>query len=51
MSLLGYADKNYHLHEKGIRASRGMQKKTFESRGLEFAGELAEQNCRDPSKR
>jgi UV DNA damage endonuclease len=50
MTNLGYADKNYHLSEKGIRAGRGMQKKTFRDKGLEYVGELAEQNCRDLKK-
>ena len=31
--------------EDDVRTNRGMQKATFEERGLEYAGELAEQNC------
>lgn len=50
MTNLGYADKNYYLGEKDIRVNRGMQKKTFKSKGLEYVGKLAEQNCRDLEK-
>lgn len=46
----GYADKNYHLGDEGIRVNRGMQKKTFKSKGLEYVGELAEKNCSDLEK-
>ena len=49
-SFYGYADKNYHLADKGIRANRGMQKKTFQSKGLSYAGELAQKNCEDLKK-
>jgi UV DNA damage endonuclease len=43
----GYADKNYHLAEEDIRVNRGMQKKTFKSKGLDYVGELAKKNCKD----
>jgi len=42
----GYAALNRTLREDDIRTNRGMQKATFEDRGLDYAGELAEQNCR-----
>jgi UV DNA damage endonuclease len=42
----GYAAMNVTLRDEGnVRTNRGMQKATFEDRGLEYAGELAEQNC------
>lgn len=50
MTNFGYADKNHHLSNKDIRANRGMQKKTFKQKGLEYAGELAEKNCKDLKK-
>jgi len=47
MTRYGYAAMNVTLREADdIRTNRGMQKATFEERGLEYAGELAEQNCR-----
>lgn len=47
--MLGYAGRNNTLRERDppIRCNRGMQKKTWEKRGLSYAGELAEQNFRD----
>ena len=50
MANFGYADKNKHLADEGIRVNRGMQKKTFKSKGLEYVGELAEKNCKDLQK-
>ncbi|GAA0256660.1 hypothetical protein ACFFQF_18900 [Haladaptatus pallidirubidus] len=47
MTRYGYAAMNITLREKGVRTNRGMRKTTFEERGLTYAGELAEQNCRD----
>lgn len=47
MTRYGYAAMNVTLRKEGIRTNRGMQKATFEKRGLDYAGELAEQNCRD----
>ncbi len=47
---LGYADRNMHLRDEGIRVNRGMQKKTFKQKGLEYAGELGEKNLRDLEK-
>jgi len=42
----GYAALNRTLREEDVRTNRGMQQATFEERGLDYAGELAEQNCR-----
>ena len=42
----GYAALNRTLREDDVRTNRGMQQATFEKRGLNYAGELAEQNCR-----
>jgi len=42
----GYAALNRTLREENVRTNRGMQKATFEDRGLDYAGELAESNCR-----
>ncbi|MFO8034930.1 MAG: UV DNA damage repair endonuclease UvsE [Candidatus Bipolaricaulota bacterium] len=42
----GYAALNRTLREDDVRTNRGMQQATFEDRGLAYAGELAEQNCR-----
>ncbi|WP_253737692.1 UV DNA damage repair endonuclease UvsE [Halohasta salina] len=42
----GYAALNRTLREDEVRTNRGMQQATFEERGLDYAGELAEQNCR-----
>ncbi|WP_117593621.1 UV DNA damage repair endonuclease UvsE [Haloprofundus halophilus] len=47
MTRYGYAAMNTTLREEGIRANRGMRQATFEERGLQYAGELAERNCRD----
>ena len=38
------------LGDEGIRANRGMQKKTFKEKGLEYVAELGEKNCRDLEK-
>lgn len=46
MTRYGYAAMNVTLREDDVRTNRGMQKATFEERGLEYAGDLAEQNCR-----
>ena len=45
-SQFGYAALNRTLREEDVRTNRGMQQATFEDRGLDYAGELAEQNCR-----
>ena len=45
-SQFGYAALNRTLREKDVRTNRGMQQATFEEKGLPYAGELAEQNCR-----
>ncbi|WP_248905730.1 UV DNA damage repair endonuclease UvsE [Halocatena marina] len=47
MTRYGYAVENVTLRKEGIRTNRGMQKATFEERGLDYAGKLTEQNCRD----
>ncbi|WP_224270513.1 UV DNA damage repair endonuclease UvsE [Haloprofundus salinisoli] len=47
MTRYGYAAMNTTLREEGVRANRGMRQATFEERGLPYAGELAERNCRD----
>ena len=46
MTRYGYAAMNVTLRDDDVRTNRGMQKATFEKRGLEYVGELAEQNCR-----
>lgn len=46
MTRLGYAAMNRTLREEDLRMNRGMQKATFEDRGLSYAGELALSNCR-----
>ena len=47
MTRYGYAAMNVTLREEDdVRTNRGMRKASFEERGLEYAGELAEQNCR-----
>ena len=50
MSNLGYCCINMTLADQGIKIGRSMVKKTFEARGLEYAGELAEANLRDMVK-
>ena len=47
--MLGYAGRNNTLREEEppIRCNRGMQKQTWENKGLPYAGELTEQNFRD----
>jgi UV DNA damage endonuclease len=47
MNKLGYCCINVHLSEQGITTNRGMVKKTFESKGLEYASSLALQNVKD----
>ena len=44
---LGYACINMELAEKGISTNRGMIKKTFKSKGVEYASELALKNLQD----
>jgi UV DNA damage endonuclease len=46
MTRYGYAAMNVTLREEDVRTNRGMRKATFEERGLDYAGDLAEQNCR-----
>jgi UV DNA damage endonuclease len=47
--MLGYAGRNNTLRDQQppVRCNRGMQKKTWEKKGLPYAGELAEENFRD----
>jgi UV DNA damage endonuclease len=47
MNNLGYCCINLTLKPLGITTNRGMIKKTFKSRGIEYAGELAELNLID----
>jgi UV DNA damage endonuclease len=44
---LGYCCINLSLKEKGITGNRGMIKKTWQDRGIAYAGELAELNLKD----
>jgi len=44
---IGYCCINLTLKPQGITTNRGMIKKTFNTRGLEYAGELAELNLID----
>ena len=44
---IGYACINNALKEEGITTNRGMIKKTFLSKGIKYASELAVQNVRD----
>jgi len=44
---LGYCCINIGLREQGITTNRTMIRKTFESRGVAYASELALQNCQD----
>ncbi|KTG08008.1 hypothetical protein AUR64_01185 [Haloprofundus marisrubri] len=37
---------NTTLREENVRTNHGMRQATFEERGLRYAGELAEKNCR-----
>jgi UV DNA damage endonuclease len=50
MTNYGYCCINMTLADQGIKIGRSMVKKTFEARGLEYAGELAEANLRDMIK-
>jgi len=47
--MLGYAAMNHTLRdrERPLRCNRDMHKQTWESEGIAYAGELAEQNFRD----
>lgn len=47
--MLGYAGRNNELRDKDVpvRCNRGMQKKTWEQKGVAYAGELTEKNFRD----
>ncbi len=48
MVRFGYACINMELQEKrGIQTSRGMIKRTFQQKGINYASQLALQNCRD----
>jgi UV DNA damage endonuclease len=47
MNNLGYCCINLTLKPLGITTNRGMIKKTFKARGVEYAGELAELNLID----
>lgn len=43
----GYCCINLTLDKKGIKIGRSMIKRTFEAKGIKYAGELAEANVRD----
>lgn len=47
--MIGYAGRNNTLREndKKVRCNRGMRKKTWEEKGLSYAGELTEENFED----
>lgn len=47
---IGYACINETLSKNGIRVNRGLTKKTFEKKGLEYVGELIENNLKDLAK-
>lgn len=47
---LGYACINMELSSKGISTNRGMIKKTFLNRGIDYASELALKNLQDLKK-
>lgn len=47
MTNYGYCCINLTLGEKGTKIGRGMIKRTFEAKGIKYAGELAEDNVRD----
>ena len=47
---LGYCCINLTLKSEGISTNRGMIKRTFQEKGLEYAGELALQNILDLQK-
>ena len=44
---LGYACINTQLRKSGIFTSRTMVKKTFNTKGIQYASELALQNAKD----
>jgi UV DNA damage endonuclease len=44
---LGYACINMELSTQGISTNRGMVKRTFKAKGVEYAGEIAEKNLVD----
>ena len=43
----GYCCINLTLGQQGIKIGRGMIKRTFQAKGIQYAGELAEANVRD----
>jgi UV DNA damage endonuclease len=43
----GYCCINLTLDKAGIKIGRSMIKKTFDAKGIKYAGELAEANIRD----
>lgn len=47
---LGYCCINLSLKDQGITINRGMVKKTWLARGIQYAGELAELNLKDLCK-
>jgi UV DNA damage endonuclease len=47
MTNYGYCCINLTLGEKDIKIGRGMIKRTFQQKGIEYASQLAEENVRD----
>jgi UV DNA damage endonuclease len=47
LTQLGYCCINLTLQQKNITCNRGMIKRTFESKGIQYASELALKNIRD----
>lgn len=50
MTNYGYCCINMTLAKDGVTIGRGMIKKTYNAKGIEYAGQLAEQNIRDMIK-
>ncbi|WP_266367827.1 UV DNA damage repair endonuclease UvsE [Tellurirhabdus rosea] len=44
---IGYACINLTLHEEGITSTRGMIKRTFQEKGIQYASQLALKNVED----
>ena len=47
---IGYACNNTRLAAEGVNTSRGMIRRTFDARGIEYASQLAVQNVTDLAK-
>ena len=44
---LGYCCINMQLSEEGVSTNRGMIKRTFQAKGIKYAGELFQKNAED----